>query len=79
MESHKPPPNPAKVTDSRFVGYLRRFGTRSWELDALEPAVINGLIREAVAEYIEPEAWSAAIDRQEAGRRQLSAAIERLR
>lgn len=39
-----PPPNPARITDSRYQKYRVEFGDESWELDALEPKVITGLI-----------------------------------
>ena len=39
-----PPPNPAKLSDSRANGYIKKYGYNSWELDALEPSVITELI-----------------------------------
>lgn len=45
---YKPPENPAKSTDSRFEEYRSLHGESSWELDALEPAIIDGLIDKAV-------------------------------
>lgn len=48
---YNPPTNPAKSTDSRFADYRKKFGTSSWELDALEPSVIAGLIGSAVETY----------------------------
>lgn len=45
VEEYGPPPNPAKLTDSRAGGYTAEFGFSSWELDALEPTVLADLIR----------------------------------
>lgn len=59
VEEHKPPPNPAKTTDARFAGYASKYGDESWELDALEPRVIDRLIRAAVADFIDQSAWDA--------------------
>lgn len=39
------PPNFAKEKDSRYAAYVRRFGRDCWELDALSPNVISGLVR----------------------------------
>lgn len=50
IEQYNPPPNPAKLSDSRAADYVERFGDSSWELDALEPRVISGLIRKAVTD-----------------------------
>jgi hypothetical protein len=57
IDQYNPPPNPAKLTDSRAEGYIERFGDESWELDALEPSVIVDLIRETVEQYIERDIW----------------------
>lgn len=48
VEQYNPPENPAKSTDSRYADYVREHGESSWELDALDPAVITEIIRDAV-------------------------------
>jgi hypothetical protein len=57
VEQYTPPPNPAKMSDSRATGYVDKFGGESWELDALEPAVITRLIQEAVFELLDRDTW----------------------
>lgn len=57
VERYNPPPNPAKTTDSRFAGYAEKFGDESWELDALEPSVLDALIKEHVAYRRDPGIW----------------------
>ena len=57
VERYQPPPNAAKVTDSRFEGYALRYGYDSWELDALEPAVITDLIRDKIEQYKDQKQW----------------------
>ncbi|MEO8629600.1 MAG: hypothetical protein ABI612_16105 [Betaproteobacteria bacterium] len=37
VQELRPPPNPAKETDSRFKEYQRIYGSRCWELDAIAP------------------------------------------
>ena len=51
IETYGPPPNPAKLADSRYETYFGRYGAESWELDALDPNVIQELIGAAVTEY----------------------------
>lgn len=51
IEQFNPPPNPAKITDSRCDKYIAMYGYESWELDALEPKVITDLIRSEVTMY----------------------------
>lgn len=58
VRRYTPPPNPAKITDSRADGYIKLHGKSSWELDALEPSVINALITEQVLELRNNEIWA---------------------
>ena len=71
VQHYRPPPNPAKMTDSRFAGYIRRYGSESWELDALEPRVLSDLIRGHVLDCRDPDRWETAIERQEEARERL--------
>lgn len=68
VESYGPPPNPAKITDSRFAGYLQEHGTESWELDALEPSVIANLIRTEVDSMLDRDLWDEKAREQERAR-----------
>ena len=52
IELYNLPPNPAKVTDSRAKEYIARYGGESWELDALEPRVIDDLVSAAINQYL---------------------------
>ena len=55
VEQYNPPPNPAKLTDSRCAGYMEEFGDQSWELDALDPTTIDALLQEHVNEILDGE------------------------
>lgn len=66
--ARNPPPNPAKVTDSRFVNYVREFGDRCWELDALEPQELDDVISTAVESYVDKKLWDATIKREQVER-----------
>lgn len=67
VDLYKPPPNPAKITDSRAEDYIARHGRTSWELDALEPKVIERLIVDTIRPEIDPDPWEAARERQKEG------------
>ena len=72
IEQYTPPPNPAKITDSRAEKYIEEFGTESWELDALEPTVIAQLIRDAVLEVRDEGQWDDAVAEEEKQKEQLT-------
>jgi len=64
VERYSPPPNPAKLSDSRARGYIDQYGELSWELDALEPRVIVDLIESTVAEFMDVEAMNKTLDQE---------------
>jgi hypothetical protein len=77
VRKYKPPPNPAKFTDSRCTGYVKQFGTKSWELDALEPAVIAALIRANVEAVMDSNKFAKQIEKRTAGRALLTKISEK--
>lgn len=58
IEQYDPPPNPAKLTDSRCGSYVDKYGDNSWELDALDPSVINDLIKKEVDKIMVKDLWA---------------------
>lgn len=64
VRKYKPPPNPAKADDSRFLGYIKEYGRESWELDALEPTVLADLVREQIGNIINEDAWEEVEERE---------------
>lgn len=63
-----PPENPAKITDSRAAGYIKRFGHSSWELDAIEPRQLAAIVSEAIERLVDKAAWHKSGKRQQEGR-----------
>lgn len=77
VELWQPPENPAKESDSRYEGYLQKFGESSWELDAVEPATLADLVREQIEYLIDEDAWQAVIDREAFYRDELNKLAEK--
>lgn len=59
IDERKPPPNPAKSTDSRFAGYVEQYGDESWELDALPPEYLVELVKGEIQQRIDEAQWKA--------------------
>jgi len=78
IERYRPPPNPAKVTDSRFEAYQREYGDESWELDALNPEVIHNLIENNVQCIRDEKLWDAALAREVADKQDLEDMIDEM-
>lgn len=71
VEAYSPPPNPAKMTDSRADDYVARYGDESWELDALEPTVLDELVTAEIEGLVDQAAWDASTEELEEERSQL--------
>jgi hypothetical protein len=77
VREYNPPPNFAKLTDSRAAGYVEEFGNESWELDALDPELLTNLIRDSIEPLINRRAWAAAEKAEQASRNHLDAVSTR--
>ena len=62
VQQYGPPPNPAKTTDSRAADYIAEYGNDSWELDALEPAVLTQLIQDEVDSIRDMDLWAERVE-----------------
>ena len=62
IEEQRPPENPAKTTDSRFDAYRRKFGSSSWELDALSPKYLAALVRKHALREIDDDVRKERVD-----------------
>ena len=71
-----PPPNPAKLTDTRSSDYITKYGFNSWELDALEPSVIVELIKDNILQYRDERMYDERVCQEIDERKQLREVAE---
>jgi hypothetical protein len=76
VQRYNPPPNPAKLTDSRVGAYLRDYGHQSWELDALDPATMDELITSHIVEQRDDARWQQDTYREKNARGDLEAVAQ---
>jgi hypothetical protein len=76
IEEYKPPPNPAKMSDSRAANFVAMYGSSSYEVDALPPNVLAEIVREALDGVIDREKMDAVIEREEEAKEKLREAAE---
>jgi len=78
IEKYAPPPNYAKITDSRYADYQRQYGDESWELDALSPKIIHNLIEGAVLKCRDRVKWDEMVSMEIEDKRIMEDMIETL-
>lgn len=76
IEQYAPPPNPAKATDARYSRYVEEYGEECWELDALEPSVLDALIEAEVLKHRDEKKFSAQKEQEDEHRANLALAAE---
>ena len=79
VEEYEPPPNPAKMSDSRAESYVAQHGHESWEVDALPPNVLVELIEEKLVELIDQDLLDEVLEREERDKKNLLEAVKKLR
>lgn len=79
VEKYDPPPNPAKMTDTRAAGYVAKHGESSWEVDALEPKVLAKLITARISQLVDQKAMDRIIEREEKDKRALLRAVKQIK
>lgn len=71
INTYNPPPNPAKETDSRFEAYLKKYGDKSWELDALNPTILSNLVNSQIKDLINLDEWNNRLQIEQEQRNEL--------
>ena len=46
-----------KAKDARYKWFVKNYGDRCWELDALDPNVLRDCVRREIASHVDWEAW----------------------
>lgn len=77
IDFYSPPPNPAKITDSRCDKYIAQYGHESWELDALEPKVITDLIKKQVTMYRDDDLYQQVCSKESREKQELQMLCDR--
>ncbi len=78
IKKFKPPPSPAKITDTRAKKYIKKFGNKAWELDALDPETLCKLISDEVKIYLDEKEWKKAERKEKREVKKLKKMMEHL-
>jgi hypothetical protein len=47
------PENPVKKSDTRSAAYIEKHGNGCWEIDALEPRILENIVRDGIMKYFD--------------------------
>lgn len=77
IQQYNPPPNPAKLSDSRGYTYVAEHGYESWELDALEPSVLVDLIEREIETVLDRDLFDERYAAEQANEARLQRVADR--
>lgn len=67
IKQYNLPPQMVKKSDARSKKFIEKNGGSCWELDALGPDVIIGLIDDKIKELVDPVQWNEQVRRESDG------------
>jgi len=73
------PPNPAKITDPRAKKYIAKYGSISWEVDALRPMDIKDIITSSLEDLIDWDILANIKEREQEDKMELDSFIQKAR
>lgn len=76
IKTYNPPPNPAKITDTRASNYIEIHGDSSWEVDALRPEVLEALIKSTIENLVDIEKINGILEKEESDKQKLRELID---
>lgn len=57
VERYNLPKSPLKKIAQKRGDYARKYGTNTWELDAIEPEILDQLLTESITELLDLQSW----------------------
>lgn len=78
IQKYNPPPNPAKTTDPRAKEYISKYGPTSWEVDALNPELLNTLLTEEIEKHLDVQKYEEVLELESEHRNKLRTLISKL-
>ena len=78
VAQYNPPPNRAKVSDSRAARFIAQYGSESYEVDALPPAILNQIVTDAIEGYVDYTMRQGRLDLEEEHRTAMRDAADAL-
>jgi hypothetical protein len=65
-----------KKKDPRYEWFVKNHGRQCWELDAMDPFVLRGIVEKAIVALIEPIAWARCESINEAEQESLRTVLD---
>lgn len=61
IKDHQLPPMPVKRSDARAESFMNEYGDKAVELDALDPNLLQDIVKKAIQDNIDSRKWNARV------------------
>ena len=61
IKDHQLPPMPVKRSDARAESFMNEYGDKTVELDALDPNLLQDIVKKAIQDNIDSKKWNARV------------------
>jgi len=78
IKKYKPPPNPAKHKDPRSKEFIAKYGSSSWEVDAINPVELRRIITKEIERFIDTDAMKIITDKENEDKMRLTKAVKEI-
>lgn len=78
IRQYNPPPNPTKLSDPRATGYIQKYGSECWEVDALPPDVLANLVRQNIESVLDSDMMDEIKEKEEIDKVALREAVKEI-
>lgn len=77
IKKYNPPPNPAKITDTRSPAYIEQYGRVSWEVDALPPEVLNNILESSILDFLDVDTYKEQVKEESRQKKDIKMFIDK--
>lgn len=79
IKDYDVPTTPPKKEDARTKAFVEKHGSKTAELDAIDPADLQGMVEAAIKEYIDPVRWDESNDKSSNDMQQINEMVDRVK
>jgi hypothetical protein len=79
IRQYNVPESLAKEKDKRTKAFIEKHGSKTAELDAIEPRVLQEMVKTAIEEYISPPLWNESIDKSSDDMQQINEMVSKIK
>lgn len=71
------PENPTKLTDTRAVGYIKQFGKKCWEVDAIDLVELRRILQQGIEEVIDMKLYKQVVKKEKGEIKELKVMLDK--